>query len=133
MQIRTIAITLMLLVAGLVIGCSSAPEAPAAPVPNLTEKEAIGIARSAVRARGTAVINDSCWRAKSSLTNFAHTESATFKPSGVWVITIKNSWNEDNEDEVHTFKSGNTITKAVEKENLCTYAVNDSSAIFVSN
>jgi len=124
---------LTLLVAGLAIGCSSEPAAPAAtaaPVANLSEEEAIGIARSAVRARGTAVINDSCWRAKSSLTNFAHTESATFKPSGVWVITIKNSW---NEDEVHTFKSGDTFTKAVEKENLCTYAVNDSSAIFVSN
>ena len=40
---------LTLLVAGLAIGCSSAteaPAAPAAPVPNLSENEAIAIARS---------------------------------------------------------------------------------------
>ena len=43
MRTGTLAMMVTLLVVGLAIGCSSAPEAPAA---NLSEKEAIAIARS---------------------------------------------------------------------------------------
>ena len=118
---------LMLLVAGLAIGCSTGPK------PNLSEKEAIGIARSAIRADGTAVSHASCWRSKSSLTNFAHTESATFKPSGIWVITVRNSWSEKGEVIKEYGTASGNISRMVGAEKSCTYAVDDSSGTFVSN
>ena len=89
---------LTLLVAGLAIGCSSAPEAPAAPVPNLTEKEAIAIARSSERDTGGCFQTEAPentvggrWPNESyrKFTDFTHSESASFKPSGIWVVTAK--------------------------------------------
>ena len=94
----------MLLVAGLAIGCSSAPEAPAAPaapaapVPNLTEKEAIAIARSSERDTGgcfqteapeNTVSGSAPNESYMKFTDFSHSESASFKPSGIWVVTAK--------------------------------------------
>ena len=119
MKVRTIAMLLTLLVAGLVIGCSSAPAAPAAPaapVANLTEKEAIAIARSAP---------SRCWFIKAYVSpgqgditsNFSHTESATFKPSGIWVVTAKSSWDYKNP----------TTNSSGTSENPCTIVVDDAT------
>ena len=88
---------LTLLVAGLAIGCSSAPEAPAAPaapaaqVANLTEKEAIAIARSSERGSSGCFQTEMPENTVSGrppnesykkFTDFTHSESASFKPSG---------------------------------------------------
>ena len=121
---------LMLLVAGLAIGCSSAPEAPAAPVPNLTEKEAIAIARSSTQ--GTPVTGNSgprCWLTQpylqpgeiSTPNNFSHTESATFKPSGIWVVMAKSSWNW-RKDKTGNWSGGE-----------CGYVVNDATGKVTQN
>ena len=105
MKVRTIAMMLMLLVAGLAIGCSSEPAAPAAPVPNLTENEAIAIARSSEGGDGCFLTNspkDTKYREElqgssyrnryTSFTNFTHSQSASLKPSGIWIVTAKSSW-----------------------------------------
>ena len=135
MKVRTIAITLMLLVAGLAISCSSAPEAPAAPVPNLSEKEAIGIARSSDPGGKSIYTHGGCWftepyDGKSNIySNFSHTESATFKPSGIWVVTAKSSWNWKNKYP-STDGSGD---KTGYTEWPCTYVVNDATGRVTSN
>ena len=106
MKIRTLATMLTLLVAGLAIGCSSAPKAPAAPaapVANLTEKEAIGIARSYHYKHR---IPGPCWLTQhpypnSDFVNFSHTESASFKASGIWVVTSKAEWGDMTDVDTH--------------------------------
>ena len=94
----------MLLVAGLAIGCSSAPEAPAAPagpVANPTENEAIAIARSSdggecfMTESYENSVNIHPYRKEvtyKDYTNFTSNKSASFKPSGIWVVTAKTSW-----------------------------------------
>ena len=56
--------------------------------------------------------------------NFSHTESATFKPSGIWVVTAKSSWNW--KDKYNEDKTGY-------KEWPCTYVVNDATGRVTSN
>ena len=95
---------LTLLVVGLAIGCSSEP---AASVANLTEKEAVAIARSSERDTGgcfqtEAPENTVSGRAPNEsyrkTTDFTHSESASFKPSGIWVVTAKTCFTYFNGD-----------------------------------
>ena len=130
MKVSTIAMMLTLLVAGLAIGCSSAPEAPAAPVANLTEKEAIAIAR-------TAYSKDYCWDTKppsypyeKTRTNFSRSESASFKPNGIWVVTAKSSYEwVVNRTTYPGGVKGETGTTV----NPCTYVVNDATGRVTQN
>ena len=138
---------LPLLVAGLVIGCSSAPlpthtpyptyppaatSAPATPVANLTEKEAIGIARSA---NSKGLERDKCWDTKkenhgrTTYSNFTHTESASFKPSGIWIVTAENSWTETEEiyNPNATAKQNSYVSFLTEESESCTVVVDDST------
>ena len=147
---------LTLLVAVLAIGCSSAPEAPAAPaataapVSNLSEKEALAIARS-------SKLGNACFRTKApedeeddrgshisyeKYTDFTHSESASFKPSGIWVVTAKTSWNWErgtikivdatrrpvtiDEDEKYPVDSGSSSPE-------CIIAVDDATGKVTSN
>ena len=130
MKRLTIAMMLTLLVAGLVIGCSSEPAAPAAPVANLTEKEAIAIARSSEgmspKTQGQSL--SGCWYTKADtqgniVINFSHTDSASFKPSGIWVVMAKSSWNWKNP---YTDRTGYT-------EYPCTYVVDDATGKVTQN
>jgi len=120
---------LTLLVAGLAIGCSSEPAATAAPVPNLTEKEAIGIARSSDPKGNSDYTNGGCWWTRPKIvssgttpSNFFHTESASFKPSGIWIVTAKSSW--DYEDTYGQHSSQNWP---------CTYVVDDATGRVTQN
>jgi hypothetical protein len=134
---------LTLLVAGLVIGCSSEPSrddfmrqlaideflTPAAPVANLSEKEVIGIARSSDLSGQSKWSIGGCWFTEPyegnvgtyTYSDFSHTESATFKPSGIWVITAKSSWNWQ-----HGVDKGYT-------EWPCTYVVDDATGRVTQN
>ena len=127
---------LTLLVAGLAIGCSSAPEAPAAPaapaarVANLTEKEAIAIARSSERDTGgcfqteapeNTVSGSAPNESYRKFTDFTHSESASFKPSGIWVVMAKSSWNW-RKDETGNWSGGE-----------CGYVVNDATGKVTQN
>ena len=113
MKVRTIPMMLTLLVAGLAIGCSTAPlptytpyptYTPVAPVAMLTEKEAIEIARAYYRPDRT-LVNETCWEREppeDQLKNpenytrrffdFHHSESASFKPNGLWIVMGKTSY-----------------------------------------
>jgi hypothetical protein len=134
MKRLTIAMMLTLLVAGLVIGCSSASEAP-----NLSEEEAIGIARSSGRG------SSGCFQTKApedvrhesgsqvfyqSYTDFTHSESASFKPSGIWVVTAKSSW---------AWSQGRIVKISVENvesgvaEPECTIVVDDVTGTVTQN
>jgi len=149
MKVRTIAIMLMLLVAGLAIGCSSEP---AAPVPNLTENEAIAIARSSEGADRCFLTNspkDTKYREElqassyreelqgssyrnryTDFTNFTHSQSASFKPSGIWIVTAKSSWTwEDG------FISDGGKKPQIENvaEDECTIIVDDVTGLVTSN
>ena len=111
---------LAMVVAGLAIGCSSAP------VPNLTEAEAIGIARSY---HYKHEIRGGCWATKpppnGGLVNFSHTESASFKASGIWVVTARTEWgNMDNSNvsDIRKIASG-----YISDEHPCTYVVDDAT------
>ena len=112
MQIRTIAMMLTLLVAGLAIGCSTAPlptytpyptYTPVAPAPMLTEKEAIEIARAYYPTHN-------CWERQlpgpefetnanytRKYSDFNHSESASFKPNGLWIVMAETSYITDME------------------------------------
>ena len=153
MKIRTITITLMLLVAGLAIGCSgaqeisplptytpyptytpaaaSAPSAPSAPVPNLTENEAIGIARSYHVKYGISL----CFSTKGpdyEHTNFRHTESASFKASGIWVVTAKTEWG----DLTNYDNKGGWLPPSsdyITDEHPCTYVVDNATGRVTQN
>ena len=56
-------------------------------------KEAIGIARSYHQKHR---IPGQCWVTKphpnGDFVNFSHTESASFKASGIWVVTARTEW-----------------------------------------
>ena len=114
MKVRTIAITLMLLVAGLAIGCSSAPEAP---VPNFSESEVISLVRDEAYR---------CWYTRvggQSVSDFTHTESASFRPSGIWVIEAKSYWKLKS---INT-KRGYAVTFSNQGPFECIYVVDDST------
>ena len=91
-----LAMMLTLLVASLAIGCSSAPETPSAPVPNFSESEVIALARSAV---GRTCFDTSHRYSGSdeersqTFTDFRYSESARFKPNGLWLVQAKTSYN----------------------------------------
>ena len=129
MRMGTLAMMVTLSVVGLAIGCSSAPEAPAAPaapVANLSEKEAIAIARSSDPGN-----EGKCWRTTEQkrvtpgliYTDLVHNESASFKPSGIWVITIKSAWNWEHK---YSDRTGSI-------EWPCTYVVDDSTGRVTQN
>ena len=136
---------LTLLVAVLAIGCSSAPEAPAAPaataapVPNLSEKEALAIARS-------SKLGNACFRTKApedeeddrgshisyeKYTDFTHSESASFKPSGFWVVTAKSSW--AWEEGRIVMSPGKIPGESGVAESECTIIVDDATGLVTSN
>jgi len=128
MKTHTLIMMLTLVVAGIVIGCSSVPAAPVAPVANLSEKEAIAIARSS---EGMSQIYSGrsasgCWYTEADtqgniISNFSHTESASFKLSGIWVVTAESSWNWKNS------------TMAGYIEYPCTYVVDDATGRVTQN
>jgi len=120
MKTHTIIMMLTLVVAGLVIGCSSEPAKPAA---NLTEKEVIELARTSESKEPRETRNYRCWYTEAprptykdeTISNFSHTASASFKPSGIWIVMVKSSWN---------WQRG--FTKG-DKEYPCTYVVDDAT------
>ena len=131
MKTRTLTMMLTLLVAGLVIGCSSAPEAPATPatsVPNLSEKEAIGIARSNTQ-HTCWVTKEPGYASEQKISDFTHTETASFQQSGVWVVTANTSW---NIHETLRF-SDKTVKRLIPVEWPCTYVVDDATGKVTSN
>ena len=112
-----------------VLGLYEELEKSEAPVANLTEKEAIAIARSSTK--DTPVTHNRgprCWLTEPHLSpgssnipnNFSHTESATFKPNGMWVVIAKSSWNWKN-------KSGSWSGGE------CAYVVDDVTGRVMSN
>ena len=127
MKVRTIAMMLTLLVAGLAIGCSSAPEAP---VPNFSEQEAIAIARSYQKhlnsQRNSLIGRDYCFATEGAntvdyvYTDFRHTESASFKANGLWLVTTKTSAYSERRNKSLPADSGSY-------ELDCIYLVDDST------
>ncbi len=126
------------LVAGLVIGCSSEP---AAPVANLTESEAIAIARSSEDGEGcfrTTAPEDTKRKGVfyQGFTNFTHSQSASFKPSGIWIVTAKSSWAWE-EGRIFDSDIPNWSEKKPEDsgvtENECTVVVDDATGLVTSN
>ena len=119
MKRLTIAMMLTLLVAGLAIGCSSTPKVPPTPVPNFSESEVISLVRNeALR----------CWYTeerflKHSISDFTHTESASFRPSGIWVIEAKSYWKAKSINP----KRGYAVTFSKEGPFECIYVVDDST------
>ena len=124
MKVRTIAITLTLLVAGLAIGCSSAP------VPEFSEQEAIAIARSYQKhldsQRNSLVGRNICFATERAntvdyvYTDFRHTESASFKANGLWLGTTKTSYYAERRDKSLPADFGS-------HEFDCLYLVDDST------
>jgi len=99
MKTRTIIMMLTPLIAGLVIGCSSAPK------PNFSEKEAIAIARTYdQKSEKPAYCFDTKGRNPNDYdyTNFRHTASATFKSNGLWLVTAKSSYNYERSESPST-------------------------------
>jgi len=103
---------LTLLVAGLVIGCSSepaAPAAPAAPVPSFSEREVIAIARSSNSAGSVCFDTKHQYygmddESDYTFSNYAHSESATFKPNGLWLVRAKTTYDIEAHHAVGTNK-----------------------------
>ena len=127
------------MVAGLVIGCSSAPAAPAAPaapVLSFSEREVIDIARSSV--------GGVCFDTKHQyygnndasdykFSNFAHSESATFKPNGLWLVRAKTSY---DVKAIYTFGTNKGFLKPGESDHLvyeCNLLVNDATGKVTEN
>jgi len=129
MKTHTIIMMLTLVVAGVVIGCSSEP------VANLTENEVIAIARSSesrslLESQGTS----GCWYTEARpyyeaeiTSNFFHTESASFKASGIWVVMAKTSWDSERPNSA----AGTTIYNP--KEYSCIYVVDDATGRVTQN
>jgi len=141
MKTHTIIMMLTLVVAGLVIGCSSEP---AAPVANLTEEEVIAIARSSEG-------RDGCFRTTApkdeeygpfslidyvSFTNFAHSQYVSFKPSGIWIVTAKSSWAWENgkifDSDIPNWSEKKPEDSGV-TEHECTVIVDDATGRVTSN
>ena len=150
MKIRTIAMMLTLVVAGLAIGCSSAQEisplptytpyptytpaaasATSAPIDNLSESEAIGIARTYHNKYGVG----KCFSTKKpdyEQVNFRHTASASFKASGVWVVTAKTEWG----DLTNYDNKGGWLPPSsdyITDEHPCTYVVDNATGKITEN
>ena len=116
---------LTLLVAGLVIGCNSAPEAP---VPNFSEQEAIANARSYQKhlnsQRNSLIGRNYCFATEGAntvdyvYTDFRHTESASFKANGIWLVTAETSYD--------FVKKGYSADSGARKWD-CLYLVDDST------
>jgi hypothetical protein len=140
MKRLTIAMMLTLLVAGLAIGCSSAPEAPAAPAapaPSFSEREVIAIARGSSGIGCTAVSFDTehqyyGWDDEDDYTfsNFAHSESATFKPNGLWLVRTKTSYNVEAHNAINTINTINGVLPRGKSDYLefeCNVLVDDAN------
>jgi len=122
MNTHTIIMMLTLVVAGLAIGCSSAPATTAVPVVLqmfLTPDKAIAIARTAVPSDGRPLL---CWATEPYVapgdngiaSNFSYTEKARLdlpsfdgQPLPItylsWMVTAQSSWtwkDKDNETEI---------------------------------
>ena len=138
---------LTLLVAGLAIGCSSAqeisplptytpyptytpaaesaPSATSAPTDNLSENEAIGIARTYHNKYGVG----KCFSTKKpdyEHVNFRHTASGSLKASGIWIVTDKTEWG----DLTNYDNKGGWLPPSREHitdEHLCTYVVDNAT------
>ena len=161
MKPRTLTMVLTLLVAGLAIGCSSAedtvplptytpyptytplpmptytpyptyaPSATSAPMDNLSENEAIGIARTYHHKYGIG----ECFSTKKpdyEHVNFRHTASASFKASGVWVVTAKTEWGDMT--DVDTYGGFLKMrSDYITDEHPCTYVVDDATGKVMKN
>ena len=120
MKTRTLAMMLMLVVAGLAIGCSSAPKVPPTPVPNFSESEVISLVRDA---------DYRCWytepwqTAEFTISDLTHTASASLRPSGIWVIGAKSSWTSKSINP----KRGYAVTFTDHGPFECIYVVDDST------
>jgi hypothetical protein len=135
MKISTIAMMLTLLVAGLAIGCSSAP------VPNFSEEEAIAIGRSYHRDAEKARFEqaqktyahfsyNACFSPTTpapyingdvkdfNYTNVRHITSASFKANGIWLVTAETSYD--------FVKKGYSADSGTRKWD-CLYLVDDST------
>jgi hypothetical protein len=123
MKVRTIAMILTLLVAGLAIGCSSAPEAP---VPNFSEQEAIAIARSYQK---HSAKTESCFDTEGQnptdydYTDFRHITSATFKANGIWLVTANTSYNYERRDKSKSYFGRPSGSEEYD----CLYLVDDAT------
>ena len=117
MKTRTIIMMLTLLVAGLAIGCSSAPEQI------FSEQEAIAIARSYEK---NSEKPRPCFDSEGQnqrdyeFTDVRHTASATFKANGIWLVTTKTSYNYERRNKSLPADSGSY-------ELDCVYLVDDST------
>ena len=121
MKIRPIALLvgmLLILASALIIGCSSIPPTP---VPNVSESEVISLVRDEAYR---------CWYTKSSertleasISDFTHTESASFRPSGIWVIEAKSYWKLKSINP----KRGYAVTFSNQGPFECIYVVDDST------
>ncbi len=146
MKTRTITMMLTLLVAGLAIGCSTAPlptytpyptYTPVAPVAVLTEKEAIEIAR-AYYPPNRSILNKTCWERtppESSIgeggsirfLDFHHSESASFKSNGIWIVMGETSWIRETEwPEVNKIVGSKKYREP--REHSCLVVVDDDTA-----
>ena len=144
---------LLILVSTLVIGCSSEPAAPAAPVPNFTEEEVISMAKGHLpecfsnaedffREMKTAINMSSSPAVfvnpgfpgsspKRTYTNLSRTVSASFKNNGLWLIITKASWNE----KVESVSNANvrTVVSDGPDEMTCNIRLNDNTGSFISD
>ena len=119
MKIRPIALLvgmLLILASALIIGCSSIPPTP---VPNLSESEVISLVKDEAYR---------CWYTKEStrtpsISDFIHTESASFRPSGIWVIEAKSYWKLKSINP----KRGYAVTFSNQGPFECIYVVDDST------
>ena len=125
MRIRPVALAagmLLTLASALIISCSPAP------VRNLSENEAIGIARSSNP-------RNLCFSTKGpdyKHTNFRHTESASFKANGIWVVTARTAWGDlTNFDAIRGWMK--PPSDYISDEYPCTYTVDDATGRVTQN
>jgi len=106
MRMRPITFTaglILILASSLIISCSSAPKAAAIPASNFSEPEAISLAREYYKKNDFAYGALSCFGGKTdpgwmndpelySVPTFSHIEKASYKPSGIWLVTANSTW-----------------------------------------
>jgi len=114
MKTRTLAMMLTLVVAGLAIGCSSAPPlptytpyptyTPAAPTPNFTEKEVIELVRAYHEKHRIQHHLGLCF-SKSEPNphgyryfDLSNTSSASYKANGLWLVKTQTLFNSQPRD-----------------------------------